>query len=400
MLIWIGIVVALLWYFMTAAERERIVRRAVAFLPSLKVAAAMLKGRRDELLEQALRERTRWPVVTALVVGANLALYTWAQMDGGVSLADLLANFAPRTTNGEWWRLLTSTFVHESAIVLLLNMAALAQLGRVLERLVGSWAFAATFAVSGVFANLYGLSVSEASQLTGASSAVFGLYGLLIASWMWGAAQHADLAIRLPTIKALAPLGFVFSVVHLVLPGGNPPVECTGLGIGFLCGVFMTRWVRVNVPSLRRVATVAAAGAYVAVVSAVPLSGISDVRPVLARALAVEEHTSELYDAALKDFQNGRMDRRELALVIDKKILGELQVVRFELQALNRPPREHRPLVEAAEIYSLRRIQSWKLRAHALRTGDWRELRNADAVERAALDRLEAMRVPGRSIGA
>jgi rhomboid protease GluP len=400
MLIWSAIIVVLLWYFMTPAERDRLVRRAANVLPSVKGAAALLRGHRDELLDAMLRERTKWPIVTALLVGINLSLYTWARTDPGVSLPDMLGNFAPQTTNGEWWRLLTSTFVQESPIVLLLNMAALAQVGRVLERLVGSWAFAAVYVVAGVFANLSGLSASEVTMMTGASGAVFGLYGLLIASWMWGAAQHADLAIRLRTIKAVAPLAFVFSVVHLVLPGSNPPVQCTGLAMGFLSGVFMTRWVRVSVPSVRRVATVAAASAYVAIVASVPLRGISDVRPVLARAIAVEEHTSELYDAALGKFQSGRLDRRELAQIIDQQILGELQVVRFELQALNRPPREHRALVQAAEIYTLRRIESWKIRSQALRTADWRQLRNADAVERAALDRLEAMRVPGRAIGA
>jgi rhomboid protease GluP len=385
---------------MTSAERERVLRRFGRVRPSVQRALTVLRGNRDEALERTLRDRTRWPVVTALLVGANLALYTWTTTDSGLSLTDMLGNFAPQTTNGEWWRLLTAAFVHETAIVLVLNMAALAQLGRVLERLVGSWAFAAVFVVAGVFANLSGLSISEVSQLTGASAAIFGLYGLLIACWMWGAAQHADLAVRLKTIKNLAPLAFVFSVTHLILPGSNPQVECTGLAMGFLCGVFMTRSVRVCVPSVRRVATVAAASAYVAIVASVPLRGISDVRPVLARAIAVEEHTSQLYDAALRDFQSGRIDRRELAQVIDRRILGELQVVRFDLMALNRPPREHRALVQAAELYTLRRIESWKIRSNALRSADWRQLRNADAVERAALDRLEAMRVPGRSIGA
>jgi hypothetical protein len=59
---------------------------------------------------------------------------------------------------------------------------------------------------------------------------------------------------------------------------------------------------------------------------------------------------------------------------------------------LDRPPREHVPLVQAAELYALRRLESWKLRARALRTGDWRQLRNAEALERAALAKLEMVR--------
>jgi hypothetical protein len=44
--------------------------------------------------------------------------------------------------------------------------------------------------------------------------------------------------------------------------------------------------------------------------------------------------------------------------------------------------------VQAGELYALRRIEGWKLRSRALRSADWRQLRNADAVERAALEKL------------
>ena len=58
----------------------------------------------------------------------------------------------------------------------------------------------------------------------------------------------------------------------------------------------------------------------------------------------------------------------------------------------NRPPREHQAIVQAAEIYALRRIESWKLRSRALRTADWRQLRNADALEHAALEKLSLVK--------
>jgi hypothetical protein len=61
------------------------------------------------------------------------------------------------------------------------------------------------------------------------------------------------------------------------------------------------------------------------------------------------------------------------------------------LRALDRPPRPHLPLVQAAEIYTIRRIESWKVRARALRTGDSEMLRAAESIERAALDRLRAL---------
>lgn len=168
--------------------------------------------------------------------------------------------------------------------------------------------------------------------------------------------------------------------------------ECLGLVTGFTCGVLMGRSFRISKPPMRRVASVVAAGAYLAIVASVPLRGVSDPRPVLASVVAVEERTVVAYDAAVEDFRTGRIDQKELAQVIDRHVLPQLQFVRFELQQLSRAPREHLPLVQAAEIYTLRRMESWKIRANALRNGNSRRLRDAEEVERTALDRLKKIR--------
>jgi membrane associated rhomboid family serine protease len=128
-------------YSMKPEERVTALRTAIAAIHRLRDDAA----RRMEEPEPhvlALRERTRWPLVTAALV--VLHVLTWSRMalaDG--ALADsvtLLAwggNFGPLTTNGEWWRLIAATFIHTGFLQLVVNMAALAQVGVVLERLVG-----------------------------------------------------------------------------------------------------------------------------------------------------------------------------------------------------------------------------------------------------------------------
>jgi hypothetical protein len=77
--------------------------------------------------------------------------------------------------------------------------------------------------------------------------------------------------------------------------------------------------------------------------------------------------------------------------VIDTQILPPLRGLRLELQVIGRTPRELTPLVGTAEIYSLRRIESWKIRAEALRHGNSHGLREAETVERAALERLRSI---------
>jgi rhomboid protease GluP len=391
-LVSLAIIGGLIWYFMTPAERDRSVRAIMRQAARVKTAAALWHSQRDESMDLLLRERTRWPVITALGAGFNLALFVWIQLDPAVPLTDTLGNFAPRTTNGEWWRLVTAVFVHQSVFQVAVNTLALVQVGLVLERLVGSLTFGTVYVVAGVFGGLVTLSGSHATTTLGASSAIFGIYGLLIASWMWGACQRAQLAIRLPAIRRLAPVALLFTVINLITAANPTAAECMGLAVGFVCGVMTTRGVRFGKPRSRRIATVAAASAYLWIVAAVTLAGVSDVRPTLARVVAVEQQAASAYETALTGFRHNRIDRRQLAQLIDRTIVPDLLIVQFELKALDRPPREHQPLVQAAEIYALRRIESWKLRSRALRTADWRQLRNADALEQAALEKLSLIK--------
>ena len=61
----------------------------------------------------------------------------------------------------------------------------MAQLGAVLERLVGRLAFGAVYVMAGVFTSLVNLASYPVAVTSGASGAVFGLYGLLLASILW-----------------------------------------------------------------------------------------------------------------------------------------------------------------------------------------------------------------------
>ena len=89
-------------------------------------------------------------------VAVNVIVFL--MMGGGGSRRETLvewgASFGPRTTNGEWWRLAASMFVHTGFLQLLVNCAALVQLGLILERLVGHITFAAVYFAAGVLASL------------------------------------------------------------------------------------------------------------------------------------------------------------------------------------------------------------------------------------------------------
>jgi membrane associated rhomboid family serine protease len=80
--------------------------------------------------------------------------------------------------DGEWWRLVTSAFIHASPIHLLFNMVMLWWFGSALEGLLGRVRFLGVVLVSILGGAAGALLATQANELTvGASGAVFGILG-------------------------------------------------------------------------------------------------------------------------------------------------------------------------------------------------------------------------------
>jgi membrane associated rhomboid family serine protease len=80
--------------------------------------------------------------------------------------------------DGEWWRLVTSAFIHASPIHLLFNMLMLWWFGSALETLLGRVRYLGVYFVSVLAGAAGALLATEPNQLTvGASGAVFGILG-------------------------------------------------------------------------------------------------------------------------------------------------------------------------------------------------------------------------------
>jgi rhomboid protease GluP len=127
--------------------------------------------------------------VTPAIVGANVVVFVlmlfagagMLQPDANVHLA-WGANYGPATKEGGWWRLLASTFLHYGVVHVAFNMWALTDAGRLVERLYGSIAFLALYLFSGLTGSFASLLWSADRVVSvGASGAVFGVYGALIA---------------------------------------------------------------------------------------------------------------------------------------------------------------------------------------------------------------------------
>lgn len=126
--------------------------------------------------------RTPVTLLLLLAVGAGFLLEILAggSTDQRVLLA-LGANYPPLVWGqGEWWRLLASVFLHIGVVHLLLNGWALLQLGSLFETWVGSFQLLAVFLVTGAAGSAASLVWSRGLS-AGASGAIFGLIGALIA---------------------------------------------------------------------------------------------------------------------------------------------------------------------------------------------------------------------------
>ncbi|MBS1800883.1 MAG: rhomboid family intramembrane serine protease [Acidobacteria bacterium] len=130
---------------------------------------------------------------TYVLVGINCAVYLWMVLHGvdpasptPIQLIHFGANVPALVLHGQWYRLLTATFVHVGLIHLLTNMWCLWNLGLLGEPLLGRWGMIAVYMLTGVAGNLLSMGVNTFlwhdifSVGAGASGAVFGLAGILI----------------------------------------------------------------------------------------------------------------------------------------------------------------------------------------------------------------------------
>lgn len=91
------------------------------------------------------------------------------------------SNFGPYTLGGQWWRLFSSVFIHFGLAHFAFNMIVLAQTGRIAERLFGSARFMAIYLFSGLTGSLMSLLWRPGVNSAGASGAIFGVLGGLLA---------------------------------------------------------------------------------------------------------------------------------------------------------------------------------------------------------------------------
>ena len=150
-------------------------------------------------------------------------------------LIRLGGNFAPLVQQGETWRFFTALFLHGGLLHVGLNMLALHQAGQVVERLFGRAGFLSIYLIAGLLGNAASLWWKPGPVSVGASGAIFGVYGALLAYLL---RQRGSVPVEVFREMRSGTLGFIgYSLfAGFSIPGIDNAAHLGGLVGGMLLG--------------------------------------------------------------------------------------------------------------------------------------------------------------------
>jgi membrane associated rhomboid family serine protease len=200
--------------------------------------------------ERSPERRIFRPWATYGLIALNVLVYVLMTATGASAMKptpfQLLrwgADFGPLTLAGQPWRMLSSAFVHIGLFHILLNMISLLFLGSLAEAIYKRTAYLFIYVLSGAVASLASLSAYPITVSAGASGAIFGVCGALIAAFKMGRLQLPPAVVK----RELTTL-FVFTGLSLlqgaVRPGLNNAAHVGGLAAGSLMGIIVAVAIR------------------------------------------------------------------------------------------------------------------------------------------------------------
>jgi membrane associated rhomboid family serine protease len=417
----LAVLLAAVWYFTTPKERDRF-RRAVLDRFDGVLGGVARYWPAPTPFDAALTERTPRPLATVTILALNVGIYL-CMLTGAGSLSNpetVLgwgASVGTRTANGEWWRLVTAMFVHASFLHMIFNVLGVAQIALITERFFGSFAFANAYLGAGLLFGVLSALLHPLAVTGGGSASVFAIYGMFGSMLLAGMATRSPFTVPLTTLLKIAPPAGLF-LLYSFAAGHAGPVELSGLAVGLAYGFMLAKPAMseatsastesdsqlveepkqerlqpvISAPMLKRTVSITAAIIIVVIAAGIPMRGVIDVRPEIARIAELEDKTASAYDSAVRQFTNGQLTLKELVAVIDRTILPELRAAQTRLQQLQHVPREQATLVAEADQYFKLREESWQARAAGLRRASLKGMRSPDDTEREAREVLDGLR--------
>jgi rhomboid protease GluP len=149
-------------------------------------------------------------------------------------------DYAEVIGDGEFWRLLTASFLHYGWAHLIFNLFALYVLGPPLERTIGSIRFAIAYLVSGIGSTagvvaLTLLRIVRPAELVGASGSVMGIVG----AWAGFLLRHRHVLGAKRQLLNILMIIVIQVAFDISTPQVSTSAHLCGLVTGFLVGLYL-----------------------------------------------------------------------------------------------------------------------------------------------------------------
>lgn len=209
--------------------------------------------RRDPF-RRSRRQRNSDIVVTNALIATNLGIYVWTLFGefsrsafsgelSGITERLVISRFF--LDDGEWYRLVSSGFVHFGILHVALNMYLLYQLGRLLEPTLGSLTFGLVYGASLLGGSAGAVFLSPNALTGGASGAVFGIMAAAVVGMRERGVN--------PLQTGLGMTFLINIVFTLAIPGISVGGHFGGAIAGAICGAVVLAPARWRVPHVANV---------------------------------------------------------------------------------------------------------------------------------------------------
>jgi membrane associated rhomboid family serine protease len=231
---------------------------------------------RERTKVKTIRSRPSMPVVTRTLILINVVVFlaetaTGAPLGGGgggtiwahgALFGPALTSHNPYNTiytgTDQYWRIVTSGFMHDGLVHIFINMLSLWFVGSVLEPAIGRVNFLAVYVTSLLAGSFGALLFTPLAPTVGASGAIFGIFGALIV-----VARARGIPIWQSGLGIVLVLNLIFSISFRGISIGGH--------IGGLVAGLITGWLVVEFAERRHMERVALSGC--ALISALSVIG-------------------------------------------------------------------------------------------------------------------------------
>lgn len=249
------------------------------------------------------------------------------------SLALLGGNIGMYTFHGEWWRLISSMFLHGGLVHFLLNMMALKILGGFAERFLGNFSFFMVYMISGIVANVFSLFSNPVDVVgVGASGAIAGIFGGVIVI-----ALKKEMPVKM--CSSILKNAIFLILVNAIIGLSIPQIDNSAHIGGLLTGMGMTYFISQDIRNLNRIKRFI----HTLITSLVLISGTRLVWSPIALINETNDNPRRewsekidrkihlfnlelnkkkaIFKQLMKDFNNGKLSSEEFGRILEKDFI-------------------------------------------------------------------------------